>query len=271
MANLIVALPAGLVVNLLNEWLYVPDRVRLDSAFCQASDREDFLELIRSPECTIRSWVFDRGRAKTTNQITEWALRRSALIDRVSIGGDSDLETCASYFQKFGGAILSAKIWHTPLSDLTTSLVKCSNLTRLNCKHCELSSCVRDVFIHCQNLREFRCIFHDLHYVHPPDTSNFRSVVLHGIVCPRLTYVQLHVCSDDDLLAAFLEMAVNLQHLDISYNGFPIDSIIDSMNPHIKTISLPGEELLSLDSVRRLVTRCPGIVNLGLGGRRHDP
>lgn len=263
MTNLVTALPASLVVNLLNEWLYVPDRVRLDSAFCQASVRGDCLELIRSPECTIRSWVFDQGEEKTTDQVTSWALRRSTLVDRVSIGGGSDLETYKSYLNKFGTAIVTARVWHTSLSDLTTSLIQCSNLTRIYCKHCEMSPSVRDVFVHCHNLREFRCTFHDQRYLHPPKSDTFTSEALQGVVCSNLRYMQLDVCDDEELVAAFLKMAVNLEHLDISFNSFSIDSLIDSVNPRIKTISLP-EAPLSLDAVHRLVTRCPDIVNLGL-------
>lgn len=266
-----VSLPTSLAADILRTWLNVRDTVKLDSAYCNASAREDFLDLIRSPEFSIPSWVFDPGYKKTTDNIVGWANIRNVAVEKIAMGR-GDLKVYDAFLTKRGRGVLIIKAKGVVFTKkMMKSISKCSNLTMLDLYDCEIPSSLRDVFVECKSLREFRCDFRHDRKTKPKkqNKGSLKDTDLDGLNCPSIKAMRIDTCSDFHLVGALLKLApeVEMVHLS-SVDTESIDFHFDYINSHLTTLSIPEVDL-SPEALYELIEHFPVIEHLNLDG--NDP
>lgn len=263
------SLPTSLAANILDSWLCMADRGRLDSAHCQVSVRKGFLELIRTPELSVKTWVYDKGPTKTTNSIVLWANNRCVSVDRLSVNGTGNLNLYNQYLQRFAEGVLCLQLHNTSLSRFATSISRCSNLLALSAFNCEVISSLRDVLTSCKNLRDlrFEYNFEFNTLLHP---CTIKSADLQGLSFPNIKVLFLNGFTYVRMIMAMLQLATELEVLEISIcgnEGEPdiclIDRVLSKIPTTVTTLSLPGMVYSSTD-LSAVAARLPYLQNLSL-------
>ena len=252
--RLIIELPTSLSASIIGEWLSVKDLVRLDSAHCQAFVRDTFLQLTRSPELSVKSWVQDHNRALVT-----WALMREVYVEKLSVETKGNLDLYNAYLQRFGNRVSVLWLNGIKLASLAHSVATCRNLLVLRVHIGKLSASLRDVFMFCKRLREFRfrSIFH--YFNADPSDPPLTSAHLESIACTSLTYLELDYC-DVNLVAAFLRMAVAVEAVVLSPKDEHLDQVYSSLSPTTNTLSL--RNITAKKNFANVATRCLSIANM---------
>ena len=231
-------LPTSVAAEIVSTWLSSGDEVRLDSAFCHSSLRNDFLNLIRSFESPVRSWLFDGKKSKSTDHAVRWAGLRGVAVQKLSLTEGSNMEIYNEYMRKFGREIRTVKVWKLPLRSLTERISQCCNLLVLDFSYCELPFTLREVFVNCKTLHTFR--YHSPFLYDPEANDPTENVLkishLEGIVCPNLKHMKIGSQLDDDvMIGTLVAMAVNVETVDMSCD---IDTPIEYISPTITALSI---------------------------------
>jgi len=262
----LVDLPTGLGAEILTRWLGLADRRRLDSAYCSRVLRAEWLNLLSSPECALKAHLF-RKRRFTTDDVFRWALPRNVSVGKILM----DPSSCSNkiykkYIEQHGSSITEAR-GHCTLPRGILTFATCTNLLKMDLYMCVLTSALRQVFVHCKQLREFLCNL-DSHGNNPPST--IKSTDLKGLSCPSIKVMHLRWCWDRGsslIAAALIRLAVSLDVLVASALQCTAGNIVKAMSPTITTFS-KSKGFMSSESFCRFVARCTGLVHLSL--RRAD-
>jgi len=267
--RLLLSLPTILAADILQKWLNVRDTVQLDSAYC--SVRHDFLDLIGSSDFAISSWVFDPAKyVMTTNNVLSWANVRDVTVEKLSVDKDSDLKVLESFLKKRSNGVQTIKANKVAFTvKLIKSITTCTNLTTLDLCDCEVPAALRDIFIHCKNLRDFRCNFMQLprrEGSKKPKKNALKDTNLEGLSCPNIKAMRIQMCEDRHLVASLLKLApaaktVLLSSIRTDY----IDALFDYMSPTLTTLCLPEADL-SPEGLYELIECFPDIQHLDLDG-----
>ena len=123
--DLILSLPTVLSCQILSIWLRVPNLAKLDSAYCNRSDRMKFQSLYGQPElvCSLHG---------CPRKYTNSKLRKRIKLRYITIGAEINADFALAYLKDFGQHVQSVTLsGDTCATVIDTVATHCTNLTRL--------------------------------------------------------------------------------------------------------------------------------------------
>lgn len=203
MRDLILSLPTVLLLEILSFWLYVPNIVKLDSAYCNKKNRVRFQGLYDQPEliCSL---------ARCPRKHIGWVLQKRVKLRDFDIRSGVPVEVALVFLKEFGQFI----------NTLTLSDANCDMLIKAASQYCTnvstleinqmvgASLAVMSAF---QSIDKMLVVFSSISEKDQADDirempnlrtliaspENGASPVIAKLVekCPHLTHLSLHYCS----------------------------------------------------------------------------
>ena len=220
--DVLLDLPGGVVAEILASWIPIETLAKLDSAYCNKTQRRAFLQLLDS------NIVLFHGITTVWRGTLEWAAQKRLRITNFALWGIGQVIPCTPYYQflELNGKRLRTLHVHsfsrdTLLAALTDISFSCPNLERLFFRECDVNGCLRGVLTGCTKLKEISFV----------DGATIDDAGIMMMVYPALTRLTMDKCASDDAFAAFTKAFPNLMEICME-SGTVSDGTIATVADH---------------------------------------
>lgn len=266
--NVLLCLTDSVACVILQDWLKLKSLVALDSAFCNKSEREELLRLLRSPAFILQNQMANFNGfidcSISTAEIAysksmNWIICRQIPAQEIATYSYPKNKQICKYLGQNGSKIVKLTI-----SDIITSGIirHCHNLTFLDLQIVYLSMQLRDLLLVNVSLVEIRikCSYNTIG-MHA-GSSPFWNVKLPQlrVLCYDITNFLGNVFDD----ALQMGSLITLKLIDVFYASQL--SAIARWCPSLCSLALRGLSITDTTTLTEIVRSCTHVVHLDLEG-----
>lgn len=275
--TVLLSLPVELLGHVVCEWIGLRDFVRLDSAYCNVSQRNKWHQTLSdTPQCTISKEPENNAnyrKYKMVNHFVQWITERRVRARKFVVADETDCVLSAKYLDNYGPFVEQFQVFildnfsKCGITSTCSLLSYCINLRSIIMEDCTVPSELIDLLPSLVHLQELH-----LHCTDDGDNhdASFNSGTVHEQSLLHLSCLTLN-CHIHTVLKVLQRCTLSqIKRLNVHYSDthskfdreaeFVIPKIIQCTN--LQTLALRFH--LLDDDMASILTHCPNLEKFSL-------
>ena len=269
--GLLLSLPHGIITELLTEWIDFRDVVMLDSAFCQKSNRREWLQCLDSDSIVFNVDFSKIGNPQQASLLMMmWIISKRvrvssySLISPMAFFGDT-LSNITTFLNWSGKHMKELDIaWYHGellLSILVEVAQSCTKLQELLFCGCELNEkCLNGVLCCCTTSTGLT--FDECNCDAVGGDNNIESM---DINCPAIKKFKMHNYATDSIVVAFAKVFPNLREMKLTDGALITDAALVAVADHcpqLEKLSVHRVSAITDAGIAAVARNCNGLIGV---------